>query len=1016
MIIFCTFAFIKQTIHPSETFMTRLFLFIMTLLATATAMAQDDDYQAGLRAYDNGDNAEALTLLDRAINAYEQQGDTFRAEYAFALNHKASALYRLGKPREAITHGEHALSLIQRLYGTSHIDYAQQCVSLATYYYDCSEYGMSTSYENFAIRSYARLGQDYLHEKGFARLRVMGEEAEAEGIQLNYGGHVSINMPEVFDTDVSRQWDGGTDLAYLRTRRSIVDRMEASGDSTSLAYLHAVDSLALAYIAVRDSSRAFAWICYGGPKKNELCGDKSVEAARSYYIYALATLQFDNPVDAKDQARTVMNILDGADEKDDHLYLDALMLECSSFLHYGILGSAIKDAERALHMADSLFGKDSREYDKARFLYTQVQYRENSQLDSRASEEVIDLSRQCYQWRQAHLGAEHPETVNALLALAHYLARPSKDMDSEKRRACNEEAERLYGRFYDLQTSNVRNNFIGMTLDEQHRYWNFFNHYYQELIPFCALQRITPNGASSTPSAVSYNAALLSKGILLNSENLMREALQEQKNGKGKELYEEIQHDKLVLKQQLQLPEAQRTIPIDALYRSINTKQQQLAGMLQSYKDYTQALVTDWKDVQKNLGADDAAVEFVKVRKVEQEITYVYDKDKTFHLWQSGTRDEDVYAAILLTRQMKEPLLLRLFDMNDIGDLYFGGSLRDEYFAHLLWKPILKQLGDGIKNIYFSPVGKLHGMPIESLGHWSGSGYVSDRVNLYRLSSTRELATHRKATGKDGVVYGGLIYSASTGELAADARSYTLTRGEETTVHDPFSFDDGRGTKQTRLPYLTGTKEEADKVSALLAGSGSSMMKVETLEGKKGTEASFKALSGQKKRLIHIGTHGFYYAPNRYTPGEGMTQEDMAMICSGLFMAGADNKIRGLQIPEGVDDGVLTSEEIATLDLRGLDLVTLSACQTGQGTVTGDGVFGLQRGFKKAGASSILMSLWSVDDAATTHLMTEFYRHWKDNMSKHDALERAKAAVRSQPQWQEPRYWAAFVLLDGLER
>ena len=104
----------------------------MTLLATATAMAQDDDYQAGLRAYDNGDNAEALTLLDRAINAYEQQGDTFRAEYAFALNHKASALYRLGKPREAITHGERALSFIQRLYGTSHIDYAQHMTAANT--------------------------------------------------------------------------------------------------------------------------------------------------------------------------------------------------------------------------------------------------------------------------------------------------------------------------------------------------------------------------------------------------------------------------------------------------------------------------------------------------------------------------------------------------------------------------------------------------------------------------------------------------------------------------------------------------------------------------------------------------------------------------------------------------------------------------------------------------------------------------------------------------------------------
>lgn len=85
-----------------------------------------------------------------------------------------------------------------------------------------------------------------------------------------------------------------------------------------------------------------------------------------------------------------------------------------------------------------------------------------------------------------------------------------------------------------------------------------------------------------------------------------------------------------------------------------------------------------------------------------------------------------------------------------------------------------------------------------------------------------------------------------------------------------------------------------------------------------------------------------------------------------------------------------------------MDLIALSACQTAQGDITGDGVFGLQRGFKKAGANTILIFMWKVDDEATCLLMTEFYRNWLNGKCKHDTIEAAKHAVRSHPQWYPP--------------
>ena len=115
---------------------------------------------------------------------------------------------------------------------------------------------------------------------------------------------------------------------------------------------------------------------------------------------------------------------------------------------------------------------------------------------------------------------------------------------------------------------------------------------------------------------------------------------------------------------------------------------------------------------------------------------------------------------------------------------------------------------------------------------------------------------------------------------------------------------------------------------------------------------------------------------------------------------------------------ILRENFVSRLDLRGLELVCLSACETGLGDISSEGVFGLQRGFKKAGAQSILMSLWKVDDEATCLLMTEFYKNWMEaGKTKHDALELAKQTVRSHKEkgWDDPKYWAAFILLDALD-
>ena len=107
----------------------------------------------------------------------------------------------------------------------------------------------------------------------------------------------------------------------------------------------------------------------------------------------------------------------------------------------------------------------------------------------------------------------------------------------------------------------------------------------------------------------------------------------------------------------------------------------------------------------------------------------------------------------------------------------------------------------------------------------------------------------------------------------------------------------------------------------------------------------------------------------------------------------------------------ITSGHFATLDLEGTELVTLSACTSGLGaSLAGQGVFGLRRAIRLAGARAQLMSLWSVDDRATQHFMAGFYRRWAEGKTKSEALRATQMEMAADSQWGHPFYWAAWVL------
>ena len=463
---------------------------------------------------------------------------------------------------------------------------------------------------------------------------------------------------------------------------------------------------------------------------------------------------------------------------------------------------------------------------------------------------------------------------------------------------------------------------------------------------------------------------------------------------------------------------------VDSLERVADRQERELVERSKVFGDYMRNLSINWRDVQNTLGKGEIAIEFLKV---------------------PLTDDSTVYAAMTLKRGYDRPHFVELFDKQELTELdqhlYFSTSA----LYDMVWKPLAKEM-ENVRTVYFSPAGELHCVAVEYAPVADGE-FICDRYDFYRLSSTRQLvvAGESKAVrgGNTAVLYGGLDYDAAPLEIAEDGNLYAgrSKRG----IYDflpviPADSLIARGV----VVSLPATEREVDSIGMLMENSH---WDVSTFTGSSGTEASFKALSGQWKNIIHVATHGFYgnngmgndgVMPEMLTFGNRYV-EDKAMTRSGLLFAGASN---AWQMSGTADNGILTAQEVSVLDLRGLDLCVLSACETGLGEISGEGVFGLQRGFKKAGAKTLLISLNRVYDEATGLLMTEFYRNYLSGMPMVESLKSAQQYLRNYERtmatgrdnaavfipksrrqaigqkkvkpFAAPVYWAQFILVDAL--
>ena len=602
-------------------------------------------------------------------------------------------------------------------------------------------------------------------------------------------------------------------------------------------------------------------------------------------------------------------------------------------------------------------------------------------------EEAARLGTEAMQIFREILGDRHPNYLSECMKFIYYNSIDNK----------TETKSLLVITIPKLQQL-ILSNFSYLPLEARKQFWNKYGAY----IEF--FYYITESFIDNDIIRLGYDMALFSKGILLNSEQEFNKFLTKTGSEDLQRKYNEIVNLRLQLNKLYEKPVSERYCDTDSLERHVNELERILMNESSEFGDYTRNLTIKWEDIRENLKDKEVAIEFISF---------------------PSNNDSTMYMAYILRPNTEVPKLVKLFEEKELSSLTEEELYSKTKGSELLWVKLQPEL-DGVENVYFAPDGILHQTGIEYFPDFDDSDkLISDKYNLYRLSSTRQLALKRNSTeGTDAVIYGGIQYNTEPETMLAESKKYEVS---ESRGFQPWYNLSDSLSMRAGIKYLPFTLLEASLVKEMFDHVHQESL---LMTGNEATEESFRNLSGTDKNILHIATHGFYWeedeAERRAKTNKRlifMSQlgdnvyrnvEDKALTRTGLFMAGANNALSGKELPENVDDGILTAQEIANLDLQGLDLVVLSACQTGMGDVSSDGVFGLQRGFKKAGANSILMSLWDVDDEATQILMTEFYKNYLAGQSKRESLQKAQKAVREDPRFKDPEYWAAFILLDGL--
>jgi CHAT domain-containing protein len=502
-----------------------------------------------------------------------------------------------------------------------------------------------------------------------------------------------------------------------------------------------------------------------------------------------------------------------------------------------------------------------------------------------------------------------------------------------------------------------------------------------------------------------WEQALYYRGLAAGEQGRLYRALQQSTDTALRILFNDWQQLKQFLHAEYKKPAMLRLKDVDSMAVAADNKEKQLLLYLPGKKDDDAGNKVE--QIYKHLQPGEALIDFTRYSRITNALVdsvwygaFVLRYGKPAPLFYNLCAEE--LLAGLCSNGGKNPgrLINMLYPSATFRQ---NASLPGHRIYKLIWQP-LKAALKNVSTVYIVADGLLHKIAFAALPA-GRQLYLADKIHircLYHAGSicSDSFRLHKKPAGVQ--IWGGIDYE-KTDELPAAALP----------VNDnPALGETAVNEVELNWEFLPGARAEAGMLKKICAATNTPYA---LHTGSSATETLFKQNLQPGFDIVHIATHGRYdsgYFSRRadfsqYANMPFTLQKD-PMQQAGLVMAGRNC----LKYNEGTtgSDGMLQAAEIAQLNLGNKQLVVLSACETGLGDIIStEGVFGMARAFKMAGAGKILISLWPVDDAVTREMMQQFYTRFFQTPDASSALKTAQQYMRKR---YPPYYWAGFVLIE----
>ena len=551
-------------------------------------------------------------------------------------------------------------------------------------------------------------------------------------------------------------------------------------------------------------------------------------------------------------------------------------------------------------------------------------------------------------------------------------------------------------RLRQIVLQSIETSFFSLSETEREPYFSSMQKYFDAYYDFGMTHHSTIPELSDT----MYNMVLNAKGLSLRSTTAMRLNIINSGDSSLIANYEVL----IDLKKQIanDFNSGKDTKALEEKARELEKELIKQSGVFRGFDELVQ---TDWKKVQMQLKEGECAIEFLNFKSL------------------IDTTNPVIYAALLVTPTSEHPEVVKLCnekDLEKILGVFQGNNLTfiekvygkksdaKKELYETIWQPLEPYL-ENIKTVYYSPSGLLHKISFSSICK-EQNVFLSDVYNFRQMGSTSNITLKNETSFgnmENFLLMGGVNYNSDS-------------------------------TQKEIWNYLPGSLTETEAINNYLL---KKKFGVNYFNERNAREEIFKEKIVSSS-IVHIATHGFFFPDpeqlrsemNKQSVDENENQElkfrgdavstpkgttnyanwnfinnKNPLMRSGIVLANANDVWSRDANAEG-DDGVLTAQEVSTLDLRNTKLVVLSACETGLGDIKGsEGVFGLQRGFKMAGVKYIIMSLWQVPDKETSEFMILFYKNLIKEKDIPTAFNNTQKIMRKK---YDPYYWGAFVLIE----